>query len=75
MAHWVYHRYFAAAVALFTAISLCALLAFAVSSAVHFSLKHSAQQYLAKVDDIARETQHTLDLLNRRPPIAAAQPT
>lgn len=68
MAHWVYHRYFAAAVALFTAISLCALLAFAVSSAVHFSLKHSAQQYLAKVDDIARETQHTLDLLNRRPP-------
>ncbi|MEH8017451.1 EAL domain-containing protein [Rheinheimera muenzenbergensis] len=67
MAHWVYHRYFAAAVALFTAISLCALLAFAVSSAVHFSLQQSANLYLAKVDDIARETQNTLDLLNHKP--------
>ncbi|GAB2928271.1 hypothetical protein GCM10027181_29100 [Rheinheimera gaetbuli] len=53
---------------MFTAVSLCTLLAFAVSSAVHFSLKQSAQRYLAKVDDIARETQHTLDLLNNRPP-------
>lgn len=68
MAHWVYHRYFACIVALTTALCLSALLAFAVSKAVHFSLQQSATQYLLQVDAIARESQHTLDQLNNKAP-------
>lgn len=67
MALWVYHKYFAAAIAVLTAILLSALLTVAVSSAVHFSLQQSAAEYLLRVDDIARETQHTLDQLNTMP--------
>ncbi|MCB5215494.1 EAL domain-containing protein [Rheinheimera aquimaris] len=67
MALWVYHKYFAAAVAVLTACILAALLSLAVSSSVHFSLQQSAQEYLRRVDDIATETQHTLDQLNAMP--------